>query len=49
MPEDRRQLKDAPVVAPEPGTIWDLFAAALPGTFVNWDDEWLIVDNPFGK
>lgn len=31
MPEDRRALRDAPIVAPEPGTIWDAFAEALPG------------------
>ncbi len=31
MPEDRRALRDAPIVAPEPGTIWDTFAEALPG------------------
>jgi NADH-quinone oxidoreductase subunit C len=30
VPEDRRALRDAPVVAPEPGTVWDIFAAALP-------------------
>ena len=30
MPEDRRALRDAPIVAPEPGTIWDVFAGALP-------------------
>jgi NADH-quinone oxidoreductase subunit C len=31
VPEDRRALRDAPVVAPEPGTVWDTFAAALAG------------------
>jgi NADH-quinone oxidoreductase subunit C len=34
VPEDRRVLRDAPIVAPEPGTIWDTFAAALPGVEV---------------
>jgi len=29
-PEDRRREQDAPIVPPEPGTIADLFAAALP-------------------
>jgi NADH-quinone oxidoreductase subunit C len=31
VPEERRQLRDAPIVAPQPGTVWDAFAAALPG------------------
>jgi NADH-quinone oxidoreductase subunit C len=31
MPEDRRRQQDAPIVPPEPGTVADLFAAALPG------------------
>jgi NADH:ubiquinone oxidoreductase subunit C len=30
VPEDRRRLQDAPIVAPAPGTVADLFAAALP-------------------
>jgi NADH:ubiquinone oxidoreductase subunit C len=34
VPEDRRQLRDAPVVAPEPGTIWDKFATALTNVAV---------------
>jgi NADH:ubiquinone oxidoreductase subunit C len=29
-PEDRRRLQDAPIVAPEPGSVADLFAAVLP-------------------
>jgi NADH-quinone oxidoreductase subunit C len=30
MPEDRRRLQDAPIVAPAPGSVADLFTAALP-------------------
>jgi len=30
-PEDRRRLQDAPIVAPPPGSVADLFAEALPG------------------
>ncbi|HLF76043.1 MAG TPA: NADH-quinone oxidoreductase subunit C [Dehalococcoidia bacterium] len=30
MPEDRRRPQDAPIVAPEPGTVADLFTALLP-------------------
>ncbi len=30
-PEDRRRQQDAPIVAPPPGSVADLFAAALPG------------------
>ena len=29
-PEDRRRLQDAPIVAPAPGSVADLFTAALP-------------------
>jgi NADH-quinone oxidoreductase subunit C len=29
-PEDRRRAQDAPIVPPAPGTVADLFAAALP-------------------
>ena len=29
-PEDRRRLQDAPIVAPAPGSVADLFAEALP-------------------
>jgi NADH:ubiquinone oxidoreductase subunit C len=31
MPEDRRRQQDAPIVAPPPGSIADLFAEVLPG------------------
>jgi NADH-quinone oxidoreductase subunit C len=31
MPEDRRRAQDAPIVAPAPGSVADLFAEALPG------------------
>jgi NADH-quinone oxidoreductase subunit C len=31
MPEDRRRPQDAPIVAPEPGTVADTFVALLPG------------------
>jgi NADH:ubiquinone oxidoreductase subunit C len=30
-PEDRRRLQDAPIVAPPPGSVADLFTEALPG------------------
>ena len=30
-PEDRRRVQEAPIVAPPPGSVADLFAAALPG------------------
>jgi NADH-quinone oxidoreductase subunit C len=30
-PEDRRRQQDAPIVAPPPGTVADLFSEALPG------------------
>ncbi len=30
MPEDRRAARDAPIVAPEPGTVADLFLELLP-------------------
>jgi NADH-quinone oxidoreductase subunit C len=30
VPEDRRRQQDAPIVAPPPGSVADLFAAALP-------------------
>jgi NADH-quinone oxidoreductase subunit C len=30
-PEDRRAARDAPIVAPEPGTVADIFIAELPG------------------
>ncbi len=30
MPEDRRRPQDAPIVAPEPGTVADTFATLLP-------------------
>ena len=33
-PEDRRRQQDAPIVAPPPGSIADLFAAALPGVSI---------------
>jgi NADH:ubiquinone oxidoreductase subunit C len=34
MPEDRRRPQDAPIVAPEPGTVADLFAAVLPNVAI---------------
>jgi NADH-quinone oxidoreductase subunit C len=34
MPEDRRRPQDAPIVAPEPGTVADLFAALLPNVAI---------------
>ena len=47
-PEDRRRAQDAPIVPPEPGTVADLFAEALPGVTITPSqgakDVLLIVD-----